>query len=168
MDNPHEMKHPPHRPDDEHFMRLALERCAQGVAQGQSPFGACIVRAGEPIATDHNHVWRTTDPTAHAEIVAIRHACARLNAIHLEGATLYSTTEPCPMCFSAIHWARIERIVYAAAIEDAKSFGFNELPISNAAMKSLSGSSIELVSDVLRDDALTLYRRWAEKRSTAY
>ncbi len=146
--------------DDAKYMRVALDACRLGVQRGQSPFGAAIVRGGELLAAAHNHVWLNHDATAHAEVTAIREACGKLGAVHLEGATIYSTTEPCPMCFAAIHWARIGRIVYAARVEDAKQFGFNELEITNAALKQMSGTGVQLVPDFLRDEALAIYRQW--------
>ena len=145
---------------DAHYMTLALEACRAGVEVGQSPFGACIVRHGEVLAVSHNHVWHDIDPSAHAEIVCLRTACKTVGDVHLDGATIYSTTEPCPMCFSCIHWARLARIVFAARVEDAQSFGFNELPIDNATLKRLSRSPIELTAGVMRDEAIDLYRHW--------
>jgi tRNA(Arg) A34 adenosine deaminase TadA len=142
-------------------MKMAIEVCRAGVAAGQTPFGACIVSAaGQVLACEHNRVWQSTDPTAHAEVQAIRVACGKLGQVHLEGATIYSTTEPCPMCFSAIHWARMARIVYAAGIADAADFGFNELRVSNADLKRLGQLSVELAPGVLRDDAVAVYQQW--------
>ena len=116
---------------DEGYMRLAIQKAREGVAAGQTPFGACIVTAGgEVAACEHNVVWRTTDITAHGEVNAIRVACRSLGTIDLSGCTIYSTTEPCPMCFSAIHWAKIAGIVFGASISDAQAAGFNELAIS--------------------------------------
>jgi tRNA(Arg) A34 adenosine deaminase TadA len=149
---------------DQDFMHEALDVCRQGVEFGQSPFGACIVADGRVVARTHNRVWATTDPTAHAEVCCIREACTARGRVHLADCTIYSTTEPCPMCFSAIHWARIPRIVYAATIEDARDFGFNELPISNQKLREISGAKVELVGAVLRDEALALYRLWVSRR----
>lgn len=148
---------------DAELMRMAIEKAREGVAAGQSPFGACIARDGEMIACEHNRVWQTTDSTAHAEIVAIREACRKLGAIDLSRCTIYSTTEPCPMCFSAIHWARISRIVFGARIEDARRFGFNELGISNVDMKRFGGSPILVEGDFLRGEALALFEIWASR-----
>lgn len=145
------------------FMREAIRRAGDGVAQGGSPFGACIVRDGRVVACEHNRVLQTLDSTAHAEIVAIREACRALGTIDLSGCTIYATTEPCPMCFSAIHWARIPVIAFGARIEDARRFGFNELGISNATLKQLGGSPVILEGDVLRDEALALFERWAAR-----
>jgi tRNA(Arg) A34 adenosine deaminase TadA len=151
---------------DQQYMRMALEACRAGVDKGQSPFGACIVREGAVLACTHNTVWLDTDPTSHAEVHAIRDACRHAKQVHLTGATIYSTTEPCPMCFSAIHWARIERIVYAARVDDAKAFGFNELQISNRIMKEVSGSTMLVDGDVMRDEALAIYKDWQSRKAS--
>jgi tRNA(Arg) A34 adenosine deaminase TadA len=148
---------------DESFMRLAIEAARRGVENGQSPFGACIIKDGAVITCVHNVVWATTDITAHAEVHAIREACRALNTVDLSGCVIYSTCEPCPMCFSACHWAGIARIVFGARIEDAAGFGFNELPISGETMKQLGGSPIEIVPDCLREENRELFRVWAER-----
>lgn len=138
-------------------MRLAIGKARQGVAAGQSPFGACITRSGEVLSCEHNVVWLTTDITAHAEIHAIREACRKLGTIDLSGCVIYSTCEPCPMCFSACHWARISKIVYGASICDAHASGFHELQISNMRMKDLGGSPVEVAGDFLREEAIALF-----------
>jgi len=153
---------------DRHFMQLALDACKRGIDAGQSPFGACIVRDGEVLSCDHNHVRLHHDATAHAEVTAIRHACKCLEIHHLEGATIYTTTEPCPMCFTAIHWARIERIVFGARVEDAKAFGFNELQISNQTMKEAGISGVELVENYMRDEAIALFEYWQQRGGKPY
>lgn len=158
----------PLTPDDERFMRQAIDACRRGVEAGQSPFGACIVLDGRSLVATHNHVWHHTDPTGHAEVQAIRAACADLGTVHLDGATIYSTTEPCPMCFSAIHWTRISRIVYGASIADAARFGFNELPISNAQMRQAGGSDVVIDSPCLRDEALAVFEAWRDRGGRSY
>lgn len=145
---------------DQHWMKQALEAGFRGVAVGQTPFGACIVRDAEVVACTHNHVWCNTDITAHAEVHCIRQACEKLDTIDLAGCVIYSTTEPCPMCFSAIHWAKISRIVYGASIADAKAFGFSELEIANQQMKALGGSSVDIVGGLMKDQAIDLFRMW--------
>jgi len=154
---------------DEYFMRLAIEKARKGLKKGQTPFGACIVKEGEVVSCRHNVVWDTTDITAHAEVTAIREACKNLNTIDLSGTVIYSTCEPCPMCFSAIHWAHIEKIVYGADIADAQNAGFNELTLSNDEIKKLTRSPIELVPGFLHSECQALFREWIERSDkTAY
>jgi len=147
---------------DEELMRLALAKAAEGVAAGQTPFGACITKGDEVIACEHNAVWANTDITAHAEIRAIRETCRKLGAIDLAGCAIYTTCEPCPMCFSACHWAHLDRIVYGAVIADAQAAGFRELTITAEEMKRIGGSPIMLQSGVLREECARLMRQWAE------
>ncbi len=154
--------------DHEHFMRLAVQQVRAAIATGQTPFGACIVKEGVVVACEHNRVWMTCDITAHAEICAIRAACRQLNTIDLSGCAIYSTCEPCPMCFSAIHWARIGRIIYGADIVDAQRAGFHELEISNQQMKKSGHSSIEILDGVLKKDCVSLFSEWQEHNGKAY
>lgn len=146
---------------DTELMRLAIDEARKGMAAGQTPFGACIAQGGEPVAVAHNRVWRDTDITAHAEIVAIRDACRKLHTVDLSSCTLYSTTEPCPMCFAASHWARISAIVFGTGIEDARRAGFSELTISNEQMKETGGSATRIRGGFLRDEAIRLFEEWA-------
>ena len=148
---------------DAKFMAMAVEKALEGVKDGQTPFGACIVRDGELLSCEHNIVWSSTDITAHAEVNAIRCACRNTGSIDLSGSTIYSTCEPCPMCFSASHWAGIKRIVFGATIEDAKDFGFSELYISNQQMKELGRSSMEVVPDFMRDECVNIFRVWSQR-----
>ena len=149
--------------NDAAYMRLAIAKAEQGILRGQTPFGACIVRKGRVVAVGHNQVWKNTDITAHAEICAIRDACRVLKTIDLSGCTIYSTCEPCPMCFAACHWANISRIVFGARIADAKRFGFDELTVSNAAMKAMGGARLRIRKDFLRQTCLGLFSLWAEQ-----
>ena len=154
---------------DQEYMRMAIAKAREGIAADQSPFGACIVREGQVIACEHNVVWRTTDSTAHAEVTAIRAACRAVKGVKLTGATIYSTTEPCPMCFAAIHWAGISRIVYGASIADAARAGFGELTISNVDMKRLGGSGVEVAPAILAPEAAALFDEWlANPRHRVY
>lgn len=146
---------------DIELMRRAIEEARKGMAAGQTPFGACVAQGGDLVTVAHNQVWRDTDITAHAEIVAIRDACRRLHTVDLSGCTLYSTTEPCPMCFAASHWARISTIVFGTGIEDARRAGFSELTISNEQMKETGGSSTRIQGGFLRDEAVRLFEEWA-------
>ncbi len=146
--------------NDKEFMRIAIEKAREGIKNGQSPFGACIVKDDEVVDTANNTVWEKMDITAHAEVNAIRNACEKLNTIDLSGCTIYSTTEPCPMCFSAIYWARISKIVFGSTIRDSRKFGFNEMAISNEKMKSLTGNKIEIKHDFLNDECKKLFEEW--------
>lgn len=123
------------------------------------PFGACIVRDGRILAAARNTVLRH-DATCHAEVNAIRKASKILKTFDLSECLIYSTTEPCPMCFSAIHWARIPDIVFGTRIADARKAGFRELEISNATLKSLGKSRIRLHGGFLRDECLRLFEDW--------
>lgn len=150
---------------DADWMRMAIEKAREGMLDGQTPFGATIVKDGELVVVAHNVVWATTDITAHGEVNAIRLACKKLNSIDLKGCTIYSSTEPCPMCFSAIHWAGMERIFYGASIADATAAGFNELTISNDDMKRMGGSRIEVVGGFLRAEAQALFQEFIAKEN---
>jgi tRNA(Arg) A34 adenosine deaminase TadA len=111
--------------DDDRFLARALELAAAGSERGDGgPFGAVIVRAGEIVGEGWNRVVAGKDPTAHAEIGAIRAACAALASFHLPGCILYASSEPCPMCLAAAYWARIERIVFANSRAEAAAIGF--------------------------------------------
>jgi guanine deaminase len=142
------------------YMRLAIRKAQEGISRGQSPFGSAIVRAGEVVAVTHNSVWLTCDPTAHAEVNCIRAAATALKTIFLHGCTLYSTTEPCPMCLSAIHWAKIERVVFGATIADAKTAGFNELCVAAADLAKLGGSPLVVESGLLQQECAELFTQW--------
>ena len=109
------------------FMQLAYEEAMRGMNAGAGgPFGAVIVREGEVIATAHNSVLRTNDPTMHAEIAAIRAASAKLGRFDLSDCELYATCQPCPMCQGAIQWARLKKVYYGASAEDAAQGGFDD------------------------------------------
>jgi len=148
---------------DRKFMQAALDVARKGVEKGQSPFGACIVRDGTIIASAHNEVMLTTDITAHAEVQAIRAACLALGEIDLSGCLIYSTCEPCPMCFAACHWARLDRIVFGASIADADGAGFNELTISNLEMKEIGGCGITVAPGCLCEDNKALFRDYVRR-----
>ncbi|MBD3840683.1 MAG: nucleoside deaminase [Campylobacterales bacterium] len=143
-------------------MAVAIETAQKGIQNGQTPFGCVIVKDRKILVQEHNRVWETTDITAHAEIVAIRSACKILNTISLKGLTLYSTCEPCPMCFSAIHWANIDKVYYGATIQDAKVCGFHELEISNFQMKKLGKSHVDIQGGILQDQSKELFQKWKQ------
>jgi tRNA(Arg) A34 adenosine deaminase TadA len=142
------------------YMRLAIKEAGKNITQMQGgPFGACIVKENEVIALARNTVLKN-DPTCHAEINAIKIASKKLKTIDLSGCHIYSTTEPCPMCFSAIHWARIDLIVFGTNISDVKKIGFNELTISNSKLKRLGKSKIKIKSDFLRKECYNILSEW--------
>ena len=145
----------------EGFMKLAIADAYRGCAKGDGgPFGACVVRKGKVVATAHNEVLRSKNPTLHAEIRAIGLASKRLGSHELSDCEIYSTTEPCPMCFSAIHWAKIKRVYFGTTIQDVKRLGFNELSISNRAMKRLGSSPVELHAGICRSECSDLLKFW--------
>jgi len=111
---------------DRRFLDRAVDLAVQNVAEGGGPFGAVLVRGGLVLATGQNRVTRDNDPTAHAEVQAIRAACAQLGTFSLAGATLYSSCEPCPMCMASSLWARLDRVVFAADRDDAARGGFDD------------------------------------------
>jgi guanine deaminase len=149
--------------DDERYMKLAVQAAKDGIAKGQTPFGACVVKGDAVISCSSNLVWHDTDITAHAEIKAIREACRKLDTVDLTGCVIYSTCEPCPMCFSACSWARILRIVFGARIADAARFGFSELPISNEKMRDLGRVDIEIIENFMRDECIELFEEWSKR-----
>jgi guanine deaminase len=144
------------------FMKLAIDRTREGIKAGQSPFGSVIVLDGRVIAATHNTVWLDTDPTAHAEINALRLASRTLKSIDLKGSTLFSTCEPCPMCLAAIHWAKVDRVVFGASIADAASSGFNELPVSASELARLGRSPLIVEGGLLSEECAGLFREWQE------
>lgn len=123
---------------DEIYLRQAVEIAKQNIEKGGGPFGAIIVKDNEIVAQCGNSVTNDNDPTAHAEVNCIRSACKKLNTFDLSGCVIYSSCEPCPMCLSAIYWARLDRLVYAATRQDAAGAGFDdefiykEIPLANS------------------------------------
>jgi len=142
------------------LMQLAIEKCREGIAAGQSPFGCAIERDGKIISCSHNTVVMTTDITAHAEVNAIREACRNIGDIFLDGATVATTCEPCPMCMAALHWARVDTVYYGATIADADTAGFNELQLPAAEILRLGGSKLKLVPQVLPEECKQLFAEW--------
>ncbi len=148
---------------DKEFMRRAIELAQKGVETGQGgPFGAVIVKNGEIVGEGSNLVTSTNDPTAHAEVVAIRAACQNLNSFQLDGCVLYTSCEPCPMCLGAIYWARPDQIFYAATHEDAASVGFDDQFIYEEIEKPIDQRKIKSVN-FLRDEGLKVFQTWAAK-----
>ncbi|MCL4503779.1 MAG: nucleoside deaminase [Deltaproteobacteria bacterium] len=154
------MPNPTFQPDAA-FMRLALREAREHLAAiDGGPFGACIVRGEEVLAVAHNTVLKENDPTCHAEITAIRLASRRLGNYDLSGCVIYSTTEPCPMCFAAIHWACLAHLVYGTAISDVAALGFNELTISNEQMRAAGRSPVNIYPGFLVEECRDLLRQW--------
>lgn len=143
------------------FMRAALDQAYEGCKNGAGgPFGACIARRGKVIAAGNNQVLRAKDPTRHAEICAIGRASKLLGTHDLSGCEIYSTTEPCVMCFAAIHWAKIDRVFFGTTVGDVKRLGFNELAISNKTLKRLGRSPIRIFPGVGRQECRELLQYW--------
>lgn len=142
------------------LMRLAIEKCREGIAQGETPFGSALAVDDRVLAVTHNLVWATGDITAHAEISTLREACRVEGKLHFPDAMVATTCEPCPMCTAALHWARVGRVYFGAAIDDARSAGFNELRLPSSELVRLSGSSLVLVPGVLVDDCRGLFDEW--------
>ncbi len=146
--------------DIEALMRQAIGAARRGIQQGQSPFGCAISLDGTVIGVQHNRVFASTDITAHAEITAIREACSTVRRIHLQGAIVASTCEPCPMCMAALHWARVARVYYGATIDDATAVGFNELRVPATELLRIGGSSLEIIDGILPDECRALFSEW--------
>ncbi len=148
---------------DEQFMRRAIALAQEGIDAGAGgPFGAVIVLGSEIVGEGYNQVTSTNDPTAHAEIVAIRNACRKLNSFQLDGGVLYTSCEPCPMCLGAVYWARPSRVFYAATREDAAKIGFDDEFIYEEIEKNFEHRQMKLVN-LLRDEGLTVFENWENK-----
>ncbi|MFN0050814.1 MAG: amino acid adenylation domain-containing protein [Planctomycetales bacterium] len=153
--------------NDEDFMRMALSAARRGVEVGQAPFGACLVRHGEVLACLHNLVRDRIDVTAHAEVNVLRATFERLGTTDLSGCALYTTCEPCPMCFSACHDARIERIVYGAGLEDAQRHGFLGFSIPSATLAAAGLRSVRLEGGILRNECVQLLETYSPLKNGA-
>lgn len=150
------------------FMRAAIALSIDNVRNGGGPFGAVIVKDGEIIATGVNRVTASCDPTAHAEVNAIRAAAARLGTFNLSGCEIYTSCEPCPMCLGAIYWARLDKMYYANTKTDAKHIGFDDSFIYDEL--ALKPQDRALPSEVLlRNEAIKAFEEWEKKEDrTAY
>jgi guanine deaminase len=143
----------------EHAARLSIERMR---ANKGGPFGAVIVRDGKVIAEGWNEVTSTNDPTAHAEVVAIRRACVALGTFKLEGATIYSSCEPCPMCLSAIYWARLSRLVFANDRDEAAAIGFDDRFLYGEVATAISERAIPTLK-IESPSARAAFAEWERK-----
>jgi len=144
------------------FMKRAIELSIKSVNNGGGPFGSIIVKSDKIIAEGSNKVTSNNDPTAHGEIVAIREACKKLNNFSLNGCELYSTCEPCPMCLSAIYWARIDKIYYANTREDARKIDFDDSLIYTELQKNIDKRKIPMIQ-MMRNEALKAFELWDKK-----
>ena len=144
------------------FMMKAIQLSIKSVSSGTGPFGAVIVKNNKIISEGFNTVTLVNDHTSHAEIAAIRIACKDLNNFSLEGCDLYTTCEPCPMCLSAIYWARIDKVYYANTRSDAQKIDFSDALIYEELNKSIKERKIPM-HQIMRDEALKAFELWDKK-----
>ena len=145
------------------FMKRAIELSVESVNSGTGPFGAVIVKGDKIISEGFNTVTLTNDPTSHAEISAIRNACKNLDNFSLKGYDLYTTCEPCPMCLSAIYWARIDNIYYANTRSDAQKINFDDSLIYEELKKNIQERKIPM-HQIMRGEALKVFEMWDKKK----
>ncbi|MFZ0953846.1 MAG: nucleoside deaminase [Candidatus Sulfotelmatobacter sp.] len=144
-------------------MARAIQLSIDNVRSGRGgPFGAVVVKDGSIVAEGANQVTSTNDPTAHAEMVAIREACGKLGAFDLEACEIYTSCEPCPMCLGAIYWARLSRVYFANADADASRVGFDDSLIYRELALPYSQRKIPMIQ-MMREEALTAFRAWENK-----
>ena len=146
----------------EDFMRQAIALAKENIKNGGGPFGAVIVKDGKVVATGANRVTANNDPTAHAEVSAIRAACTKLGTFDLSGCVIYTSCEPCPMCLSALYWAGVSRICYGNTKDDAKAINFDDSFIYDQLELKYEDRSIKC-EHFMRSDALRAFRKWDEK-----
>ena len=144
------------------FMRMAIELSKESVAKGGGPFGAVIVRNGEVVAAGSNSVTLLNDPTAHAEVSAIRAACKAVGSFDLKGCEIYTSCEPCPMCLSAIYWAGIDKIYYANTRDDAAAIGFDDAFLYEQIPLAPTARAIPSLP-LMRAEGLEAFRLWEQK-----
>ena len=144
------------------FMKRAIKLSIESVNKGGGPFGSVITKDNKIISEGYNRVTTNNDPTAHGEIVAIRAACKILNVSNLTGCELYSTCEPCPMCLSAIYWARIDKIFYANTRDDAQKIDFDDSLIYSELQKNIKKRKISMIQ-MMRNEALKAFELWDKK-----
>ena len=145
------------------FLREAIRLSRVRMREGRGgPFGAVVVRDGAIVARGWNSVTSALDPTAHAEVVAIRRACRKLGTFSLAGCILYASCEPCPMCLAAAYWARVGRLVYAATRDDAARAGFDDALLYREIPLAPDARSLQTES-LLRAEAITVFEEWIAK-----
>lgn len=147
---------------DREYMQQAIDLSVENVRNGGGPFGAVIVKDGRVVATGVNRVTANCDPTAHAEVSAIREACQKLHSFKLEGCTIYTSCEPCPMCLSAIYWAGISKVYYGNTKQDAEDINFSDKFIYDEIEKSPSLRAIPMEM-MMRDEAQIAFDEWKNK-----
>jgi tRNA(Arg) A34 adenosine deaminase TadA len=147
---------------DNAFMARAIQLAVENVRSGHGgPFGCVVVKDGNIVAEGANQVTATNDPTAHAEVLAIRLACQKLGHFELRGCELYTSCEPCPMCLSAIYWARIDKVYFGSLAEDAARIGFDDSTIYREIAQPHSQRKIPMIQ-MMREEALMAFRAWKE------
>lgn len=144
------------------FMKEAIKLSFEGLKKG-GPFGAVIVKKGKIISKGYNKVTASNDPTAHAEIIAIRNACRKLKSFSLKGCDMYTGCEPCPMCLSAIYWARIDNVYFANTTKDAANAGFDDFFIYNEIKCPASKRKIKM-KQLMKDEAIKTFQEWKRKK----
>ncbi len=148
---------------EENFMIEAIKMSQNGVRENEGgPFGCIVVKGDEIVGRGNNKVTSTNDPTAHAEVVAIRDACKNIGAFQLDDCEIYTSCEPCPMCLGAIYWARPKVIYYANTRGDAAAIGFDDSMIYEEMSKSYADRKIPIIA-ISRDEALQVFKEWKEK-----
>lgn len=147
---------------DKAFMREAIRLATESVENGGGPFGAVVVKDGVIVAGAANSVTLDNDPTAHAEVNAIRKACRKLGTFNLSGCVVYTSCEPCPLCLGALYWAHIDRIYYGNSKKDAADIDFDDDFIYAELAKPYHMRNIPMIH-MLGDEAITTFRRWTEK-----
>ena len=153
-------------PQEKVFLKRAIELSRQGMENGQGgPFGCVIVKNGKIVGEGNNRVTSTNDPTAHAEVVAIRDACKNLNTFQLEGCDIYTSCEPCPMCLGAIYWARPDRVIYANTKEDAAAIDFDDDFIYKEIATTMNNRKIPFIHepDEAAKEVFRLWKKWEGK-----
>jgi tRNA(Arg) A34 adenosine deaminase TadA len=148
--------------DDKKFMQRAIELSVENIKNGGGPFGAIIVKDGKIISEGTNRVTAEHDPTAHAEISAIRQAAQKLNTFNLRGCIIYTSCEPCPMCLSAIYWARLDKVYYGNTKTDAKNIGFDDSFIYDELKLDPTNRKIAM-KRLLPDEAIIAFEDWKIK-----
>lgn len=148
---------------EERFMKEAIALSQKGLEQNEGgPFGCIIVKDDKIVGRGNNKVTSTNDPTAHAEIVAIRDACEHLGSFQLEGCEIYTSCEPCPMCLGAIYWARPSKIFFANTRKDAAAIDFDDSMIYEEITKEMEHRKIPIIS-ICREEALKVFEQWKAK-----